>query len=783
MNRQCERWTRGPIWQMLSKGLPTAMLMYNMLPAAQAQSTADADALALEEVIVTATRRDERLLDIPQAVSALREAVLRDGGFDSLSDFAGQVPSLNFTERGPGKTSINIRGVSADPGTASVSTVGIYVDDTPITNDTQDSQAYVSTFDMQQVEVLRGPQGTLYGEGAMGGVIRYISNKPSTNGVSGQLDLSAASIRGGDEDYAVQAALNIPLADQLALRAVGFLRREGGYIDNPVIGEDNFNSADISGGRISLRYTPTERLALTAMAMINRIDVDGDNITRGGGENEFLAEVLNPRSDDYDLYSLTLNYDFDAFQLTSVSSYSERDASLFTVDSDIAIAGFVAPFQAIFSDDPVNSSIFQQIEHNESFSQEIRLVSNTDGRLDWTAGVWYRDADFTDQFSRLTTPAPTYGGAGDISFLLGLPPGSIAIGPNPLGGELGSIIPGNFSTDRNTASFENIAAFGELSIDLGERFEVLLGGRWFEEKRSQFSPVGTGGQNDISDVIATLSGRPTAVPTDQEFTISTFTPKLTASYRPAGDDTLLYFTYATGVRSGGRNDTSVVGLTPRGRECQEFYNEDKTANFELGAKSSLLGGRVSLQGAAFYTDWKDLQVLFFDALTFNSCVDNAASAHTAGLEVELAAQLTDRLSVSLGGTYIEAELDEDIPGGDSATAVIAKGTDLPNVADYKIGAALRYERPAFANWNAVFAANFNAVGKSVAALEPGVRGNLEQPAYQILNARIGLESDRASAFLTMDNVTDEYAVLADDTFGGIHRNKPRTIGLKLHMEF
>jgi len=224
-------------------------------------------------------------------------------------------------------------------------------------------------------------------------------------------------------------------------------------------------------------------------------------------------------------------------------------------------------------------------------------------------------------------------------------------------------------------------------------------------------------------------------------------------------------------------------LTPRGRTCPEFYDEDATVNYELGGKTSLRDGAVAISAAAFYTDWDDLQVLFFDPDTFDSCVDNAGTAHSLGLEVEVAAQLSERLTLTIGGNFIEAELDEDIPGADTSSSVIAKGTDLPNVPKYKLGASLRYEWPFLADWTGVVTANFSAVGESKAALEPGLRGNLEQPSYQLFNARVGIEKENISAFFVFDNLTDEYAVLADDTFGGIHRNKPRTIGFNLRMNF
>lgn len=725
---------------------------------------------ALEEVVVTATRRQMSILEVPQSITALSESTLVDSGFDNLSSFAGMVPSMNFTERGPGRTAITIRGVSADPGTQSVSTVGIYVDEVAITTDDQNSQADVRTFDLNRVEVLRGPQGTLYGEGAMGGVVRYITNKPDASAFSGTVDMAGASITGGDNDYSVNAAVNIPIVeDTLAIRLVGLYRDQGGYIDNPQIGAENFNSAKIKGGRASILWNATDKLSFTAMAMVNRIDVGGDNITNGGSETTFTAAALNPRTDDYDLYSLTATYQFAGFDLTSVTGYSRRQSVAQSVDSALALQYFVIPYSAPFSDVVPTSSTYLASVDNKNFTQELRAVSTGDGPFKWTAGLWYRKGDFENIGSRQVVPTLTYGGNGDLS-TIGVP---INLGPNPLGGPLGEPIPGSLHTDPSTSTFRNKAVFGEVSYDFNPQWGMLLGGRYFKETRGTDAPVGTGVINEL----LTLFGL--AQPIDDEFSITAFTPKATVTYKP-GEHSLTYLTFASGVRSGGRNGQ----VAPvRGNACPEFYQEDSTNNFEIGGNTEALDGRMVITGAVFYTKWNDLQVLFFDPTTFTSCKDNAGTAHTAGIELAVTTRLAEGLTLGIDGNYIEAELDEDIPGADSPTAVIPKGTRLPNVPKYKFGANLQYVWPWFGDWGGLFNVNFSTVGDSTAALEPGVRGSLEQPAYTIANARFGIQNGRWGAFVFVNNLTDEFAVFADDTFGGIHRNQPRTVGINLRANF
>ncbi len=730
---------------------------------------------ALDEIVVTATRREVNLLDVPQSIGVLTEEFLTDTGLDSLSEFAGQVAGLNFTERGPGQTSMSIRGVSADPGTRSVSTVGVYFDDVAITSDNQNAQADVRSFDLARVEILRGPQGTLYGEGAVGGVVRYITNKANTSEMEGAFELTAGSIRGGDNSTAINAMINVPLVeDKLAFRVVGMRRDLGGYIDNPMMGVENFNSSEITGGRASMVWNATEELSVEAMAIINRIDVDGDNITRGGSETEFVASALNPRKDDYDLYSLTLHYDTPNYSLTSVSGYNIRESSATTVESDIALMFFIQPFSAFFSDVVPTESTFVLNEENKNFTQEIRLVSHTDSPLQWTAGLWYRDGDFEDISNRMTDPGLTYGGTGDLT-PFGVP---FSLGPNPLGGTPGGLIPGEFEQNPSTATFENKAVFGEVSYDISEHFQFLVGGRYFKETRGDKAPLGTGGFNEALQLLNTLTGAPNE-PTDDEFSITEFTPKVTLTYRSDGG-TMSYLTYGEGVRSGGRNGEASVVL---GTNCREFYDADRTANFEVGLKTASRSGRMSLEAAAYHIDWQDLQVLIFDADTFNSCVENVGGAHSNGLEVAFSALVTDSITVGLSGTWIEAELDVDLRGADSSSAVIAKGTRLPNVPEYKLGGWLQYEWPLFSGWMGSANVNVSVVGDSSAALEPGVRGDLKQPSYTLGNLSLGMAKDQYEIQLYVNNVADEFAVFADDTFGGIHRNQPRTAGIRLRAGF
>lgn len=715
-----------------------------------------------EEVVVTATRRNERLMEVPQSITALTSKTLADLGADAFSGYARHVPSLDFVEFSPGQTRITVRGVSAEEG---VATTSYYIDEIAVTSPGQNAQPDVRLFDIERVEVLRGPQGTLYGEGSMGGTIRVITKKPNPNQFEGEVYLSGATIKGGSEDYAANAMLNIPLVeDKAALRAVGLYRKQGGWIDNvfPGAEEKDTNSAESYTGRLSLLLRPTEDFTITGMAIFNRLDTDNNNVTNMG--HDLSLPALNPRSDDYDLYNVTVNYDFGFATLTSASSYAKRDASRRFTDSQAALDFFNVFFTFVYPITGGAYTIDQSLvfldDGGDSFTEEVRLVSNSEGRLKWTLGGFYRDSDSSSSVYRVTTPAFVFG------------PG------NGVGGTVGEEVPGGIFTSASESTTKSLAFFGEATYAITPEVDFTAGIRWFQEK---------------TDLLSATSGAFVFNPMTGSFVLpdilddaksDDFTPKASIAYHP-NNNTLVYFTVARGYRSGGANLLSDVIPAAQNR-----FKPDTTINYELGGKFTLLDGKVTLIGALYYIDWKDLQIFDFDATFGLGYISNAGKAHSQGIELEIVTRPTDRLTLTFAGNLTEAELDVDIPGANYAIdgSIIEKGSRLPNVPKYKFGAIAEYVFPINASLNGVIIGDVALVGDSYSRMEAGVNealglGNSHQRSYGIGNMRAGVQAENWAFQVFVTNIWNEFADLGDDNFGGFHRNQPRTIGADFRFNF
>ncbi|MFC7049467.1 TonB-dependent receptor [Emcibacter nanhaiensis] len=713
---------------------------------------------AFDEIVVTANRRSQRLLEVPQSISALTGTHLEELGADNFSDYARFVPGLDFVEFSPGQTRMTIRGVSGEVG---VSTVSYYIDEISITAMDQGAQPDFKMFDIERVEVLRGPQGTLYGEGSMGGTIRVITKKPNTTEFEGAVDATFGMIKDGGEDYSVSGMLNVPVVeDKLAIRAVGLYRDSGGWIDNILPGaeQEDTNSAETYAARVSARFQATDDLTITAMGIFNRLDTDNNNVVNDG-EDVALA-ALNPRSDDYDLYSLTIDYDFGGFTLTSASSYTQRDTAIRYTDAPGTLAFFDTFFVPITGGEySFTQSLVYIATDSEAFTQEVRLVSDNDSRLTWTLGGFYRDYEIQNSAYRVSTPDFTFG-AGNL------------LGETP-----GELVPGGVFTSATTTKLENIAIFGEASYEITDKLDVTVGLRWFQEKQ---------------DIVDSTSGALVYTPASG-FTlpyvldnnkIDDFTPKATLSYT-ASENAMMFFTVARGYRSGGAN--LLADVLPN---AQNRYKNDSTINYEVGGKFTLADGRLTVIAAAYYIDWKDLQISDFDANFGVGYISNAGSAHSAGLELEIVAQPTDRLTLTFAGNISEAELDEDIPGANFSTegTIIESGSRLPNVPKYKFGGTAQYVYPINDELNMVFHGDVSFVGESFSRLEAGVNegigfGDSVQPSYAVGNVSVAVAAENWTATLFVENVWDEFAALGDDNFGGFHRNKPRTVGINLKYDF
>ena len=730
---------------------PALALAGVSMQAAAAQGDQD---VVIEEIIVTANRRAESLMDVPQAISALPGSFLENLGADKFSDYARFVPGLEFAEFSPGQTRITIRGVSNEL-TVGVPTVSYYVDEIAITSPLQTGQPDFKLYDVERVEVLRGPQGTIYGEGSLGGTVRVITRKPDTESFAGSAELGYGSVRSGEPDYSANAMINVPLVPgKLAARVVGIYRDEGGWIDNvaPGFEQEDTNSARTRGGRLSLLFTPNEQFTLTGTMFVNRLEVDNANVINSG--TDFSAQGLTRREDDYDLYNLTADYRFEAFTLTSASSYVSRMTDSIASDPP-ATLGTINFVGSLLGSEPVTRSVAVSSGDTKAFTQEIRLVSNADARLRWIAGGFYRDIDADAPSVRVTTPTMTFG------------PG------NPYGQPAGSAVPGGILSNESHTDFRNIAIFGELTYAFTDRLDVTLGARWFDENQDAL-------RGSSGAFVGFTNGVFTPAPFVGENSDSGVTYRGSVSFKVT-PSVLLYTSVSSGFRSGGVNALTLLpGIPPH-------YKADETTNYEGGVKLASPGGRVQLSTALYYIDWQDFQIEEFSPTLNVAFLSNLGQAHSAGVEVELVAQPYDSLTLRASGTLQESETDTRFQG--SSGGVVDKGARLPFTSKYKLALAADYAFPiSRSQFRGVLHGDVSRVGDSVSRLEPGVNeafgfGDNTLDAYTLVNLRAGAESDRYGAYVFLDNAQDVVAELADDNFGGRYRNKPRTLGISFTARF
>lgn len=746
--------------------LSTALVYPSFGFAAEKEQTVTAEAenalkktFILEEIIVTATKRSEPLMNIPQSITALTDENLKNLSADNFSGYARHVPSLDFVEFSPGQTRITVRGVSAEEG---ISTTGYYIDEIAVTSAAQGAQPDFRLFDVERVEVLRGPQGTLYGEGSMGGTVRVITKKPDLKKIEGEVDVSGAKIDAGGEDYSANAMLNIPLVEgKVALRAVGGYRNFGGWIDNIYPGQEqtDTNAGTSYSGRVSLLLQPTEALSITGSVMINRLHTDNNNVTNVGTDVSYAA--LNPRDDDYNLYGLTLNYEFDGATLTSATSYTNRDSARRFTDQQAALDFFNGGFFFPITNGAyeLSKSLVFLADKSNNFTEEVRLASNAKSRLRWTLGAYYRVGNSTSLNYRVTTPDFTFG------------PGNLLDMP------AGTPVPGGIFSADDKLHYKTLAFFGEATYALTDQVDATLGMRWFEER--------TKIESQISGAFVYSPSYGFVAPADTDSSKNNnITPKASLSYHPNAN-TLAYVTVARGYRAGGAN--LLAGVIPA---AQDRYKPDTTINYEVGGKFTMLDGRMTVTGALYYIDWKDLQVFDFDTNLGLGFVSNAGKAHSQGLELEIVTHPTDRLTLTLSGNLTEAELDVDIPGANYSVdgSLIHKGSRLPNVPKYKMGAVAEYNFPINSKLNGVIIGDVSFVGDSYSRMEAGVNagigyGNSHQRAYGIGNLRTGVQADNWTFQVFVTNIWNQVADLGDDNFGGFHRNQPRAIGADLNFKF
>ena len=724
------------------------------------------------EVLVTSEKRTEPIQTIPISITALSSDALEGLRVENFLDIAPLVPGLSVDSTTPGQTRLTLRGINTG-GVAS--TVGVYLDDVPFGSSSGLANASqlagdFDTFDVARVEVLRGPQGTLYGASSLGGVFKFITNAPTTTGVEARFLGSMETVQDGALGYSLKGLVNVPLSDRFAVRASGFYRFDDGFINsignNPIpslttpgvnivdgtVIEDKINSFDSFGGRISALYAPSKAFSLTLTAQIQNINsdapyiIDADPTTLKPLNDDLVQSKYHANTADtkYRAFSATLDWDFGPASLVSVTSYGTFEQDLH-VDAAIASGLTGGPPLAslvtyIFGDDVTRplSAVLPETITTDKFTEELRLLSPASDTFEWLIGGYYTKEDSKIVQQILAVEAGTDTVATDIPILADL------------------ALPSNY---------KEFALFANATWHITSRFDLSFGAR--TSKNEQVASQVADGPL-VGGHVAYDEAKSSETP----FTYSV-SPRLELA-----KNSFLYARVATGFRPGGPN--VLPAGAPEGTPLT--YNSDTLTSYEAGWKTTGSDGRVSLDLSAYYLDWKDIQLLaVVNGFGING---NGGTAVSKGAEFTVGFVPTGGLSFSLNGAYTDASLTQDtdpVVGG-------LDGDPLPLVPEWSFGLSGDYEWKVGRDWTLLFGAGIGYVGeRTFDFVTREGDGSLHKlDSYTTVDLRAGAYFGQWSFELYGKNLTNEMAVTGVAAAGGLPNGalglgliRPRTIGLSV----
>jgi len=831
-----------------------AALAFAALPAHRAcaaPSTATAsasDSAGLEEIVVTAEKRNSTVQETAISMTAISGDQLLSQGITSVEDIAAKVPGISIRTAGPGQTEYEMRGLSAGGGTAA--TVGFYLDETPLSANAVALNGRTvidpDLFDLNHVEVLRGPQGTLYGSGSMGGTIRLTTNQPKLGTFEAATDVSASQTSHGSTNGGGSLMVNLPIGDIAALRIVTTGKYVSGWIDRivaqpgtfPAPTEPSYTASapsncgayycqrgdvtaapvlkDIKGSnlerfasaRASLLVKPNDSLSITGTLMYQDIRADGYNNFQeqpGGLAIYQPYDQQEPYHDYFRLASLKVEYIMDFATLTSATSFWSRDVYQST-DSTEALQNINNLTHLVNGANIANyiQNLYAEFDPTRQFSEELRLTSNGTGPLEWVGGLYFAD---------LHSGYVTYNQAPGFATALtcGLPSAS-----NPVAGScpVGSEVPVNSTlrypdptlpqyasaqaanpngvvfNDNNPNVLKQTAVFGEGTYKITDMLKLTAGLRFYHFSIDNFANqagLGTASVNQDHTILA------------QSTNGNAVLPKLNLAYEPTSDLTL-YGTIAKGSRPGGFNlpiplpTPAVLAVNPFAYNCgvgavtvssQPSYTPDSVWSVEVGEKARFADRRITVNADLYYIKWDKIQQVL--SLTcgypYNT---NAGNAKSYGPELEISALLTTGLTFDLSGTYTQAYIGD--PNTAALASGISPGTRVLNVPKYTAVAGFNYLTPINENLNALFHIADSVVGPNQD--QAAVRQTL--PSYALLDARAGIASGPWSAAIFGSNLTNKIAlqtinntVFAWQTYAitRVSTNQPRTVGVDFQYKF
>lgn len=701
----------------------------------------------LPVVIVTAEKRTERLQDVPVPVTALSADTLIEGNQLRLQDYFSQVPGLSYTTDIRGSPSISIRGLMTATDFANP-TVGIIVDDVPFGSSTGlgggSSAPDIDPSELERIEVLRGPQGTLYGANTLGGLIKFVSVDPSTDRVSGRVEAGTSGVYNGVQaGYNFRGAVNIPIGDTLAMRASGFARRDPGYIDNVLTGENGINRVTAEGGRITALWKPSDVFSLKLGALYQYSRADGANsadITDHYAMEAPLGDLQQSEARGTgsvdrrnQVYTSTAVLKLGAMELKAISGYNISEIS----DS----LDFSAPYDGFYASEAelyfgVRGSELADNPRTKRFTQEILLSAPIATRIDWLLGAFYSHEQ-TAYIQR-----------------------NIAVNPNT--GENAGLL-GTFDFP---STFTEYAAFTDLTFRLTDRFDVQIGGRESRNKQT-YSEV------DSGLAVGGVFVEPEVDTRDNSFTYLV-TPRFEFS-----SDLMVYARLASGYRPGGPNSGCVILGVP----CE--YAPDKTSNYEVGVKGDIADHTVDFDASLYYIDWKNIQLsLAQNGITYYA---NGGEAKSQGVELSVAMRPVQGLKIAGWFSFNVAVLTQDFPA--AAGGYGLKGNGLPFASRLSGSLSVDDEFALGGKVMGFGGASVNYIGdrpNSFTSASQGIPPQQNLPGFARADVHAGARYDSWTVDVFINNVFDKRGLLSGGNSGGFFSFdyiQPRTVGLLLSKSF
>jgi iron complex outermembrane receptor protein len=709
----------------------------------EAGAKTGAEPLVMNQMTVNADKGDQLALvmDIPNAISVVSAQTLIDQNQFSFQDYYSNFPGLSFGSGNRGEIFPDIRGISS--GAYTTSTVGIVIDGVPYGGSNTDLSApNIDPSDLKQIEVLSGPQGTLFGVGSLGGLINYVTNDPSSNGVSGQLETSVSGVENGSQlGYEERGAINVPLSRTLAVRVSAYTRQDPGYIDDPQTGAKGLNEGHDDGGHFVALWTPSQKFSLKISALVQHDSQNGSSLaftTPGFGD---LQQSFLPGTGGYtrndEIFSATMRAQLGSVNLTSISSYGIYQ---------YYEAADYSPFFSSISEqyENVPGDIFDYWQDLRKLTEEVRLTSKIGDHVDWLLGGYFS----REGLNYFTDIKPTEASGVVV-------PGNIL-----------STIP-NYDDD----TYREAAVFADLTFHLTDRLDLQVGARQAEEFIGSITSTPSGQLYQFYGIPTTPSTSPSEK--DRPFTFL-FAPEFKVT-----PNLMIYGRISSGYRPGGPNE-----ILPN---IPSSYGPDKTTDYEVGIKANFLDEKLSLDATVYYIDWTGVQILNENPPSFQSFTENAGGAKSEGLELSASLKPIKGMTLSSWVTWDDAVITSNPP---NSSYYAVPGDVLPYSTRFSANASVEQLYAVNRDWTLFANGTVSYVGERLEDfLSSAATPRADLPGYADINLRAGAKYRRWTLSVFIDNVADRRAVLYQgEGFSGESANSllyitPRTIGTSLSLSF